>query len=142
MPVTIQLSESGESRVVDAGTPVRDVLPARSPEGLPYLGAIAGGEIVSLNTPLAVGGRVRGLTAADDDGWAILRRSMCLLLAMAARRALPDRLLRVRHSLGCGVWATLRDGDVKAISVPSIAPSNLMSNPFLSLTVDMIWMSF
>ncbi len=111
MPVTIQLSESGESRVVDAGTPVRDVLPARSPEGLPYLGAIAGGEIVSLNTPLAVGGRVRGLTAADDDGWAILRRSMCLLLAMAVRRALPDRFLRVRHSLGCGVWATLRDGD-------------------------------
>ena len=111
MPVTIQLSESGESRVVDAGTPVRDVLPARSPEGLPYLGAVAGGEIVSLNQPLAVGGSVRGLTAADDDGWAILRRSMCLLLAMAARRALPDRLLRVRHSLGSGVWATLRDGD-------------------------------
>ncbi|MBQ6102136.1 MAG: hypothetical protein IJL06_00525, partial [Kiritimatiellae bacterium] len=60
MPVTIQLSESGESRVVDAGTPVRDILPARSPEGLPYLGAIAGGEIVSLNQPLAVGGSVRG----------------------------------------------------------------------------------
>lgn len=111
MPVTIHLSETGETRVVDAGTPVRDVLPSRARDGLPYLGAVACGEIVSLHTPLAASGAVRGLTAADDEGWRILRRSMCLLLAMAARRALPGRFLRIRHTLGAGVWATLRDAD-------------------------------
>ena len=111
MPVTIQLSDSRQTRVVDIGTPVRDVLPSRSPDGLPYVGAIACGEIVSLHTPLAASGSVRGLTAADDEGWRILRRSMCMLLAQAARAALPGRFLRVRHSLGCGVWATLRDAD-------------------------------
>lgn len=69
-----------------------------------------GGELVSLRSPVAAAGNAATVTAADPDGWLVLRRSMCLLMAAAARIALPGRFLRVRHSVGCGVFATVRDG--------------------------------
>ena len=78
------------------------------PAHAPMAAVATGGEIVSLRRPEARSGDVRLLTAADPDGWLVLRRSMCILMAAAARKALPGFVLSVRHSLGCGVWATLR----------------------------------
>ena len=86
----------------------------------PAMAAVgAGGEIVSFRSPEAAVPGARTLTAADRDGWLVLRRSMCLLMAAAAREALPGRVLRVRHSLGCGVFATLRDSASGADKAPT-----------------------
>lgn len=71
---------------------------------------VAGGQIVSLHSPEATKPTARLLTSADSDGWLVMRRSMCLLMAAAARKALPHLSLKVRHSLGCGVWATFESG--------------------------------
>ena len=76
----------------------------------PAMAAVgSGGEIVSVRDAGASGTGARVLTAADQDGWLVLRRSAGLLAAAAAAEALPGRSLKIRHSLGCGVWATIRD---------------------------------
>ena len=90
-----------------AGTPRPRTEPAPAWPAMAAVGS--GGEIVSLNDPGASAPGTRVLTAAEPDGWLVLRRSACLLAAAAARDALPGRVLKIRHSLGCGVWATLRD---------------------------------
>lgn len=68
----------------------------------------AGGSVVSLASPEARRPGSRALTAADPDGWLVLRRSMCFLMAAAARKALPGFALCIRHSIGSGLWAILK----------------------------------
>lgn len=95
---------------LDVFAPVGTVLPASAPDGLPYVAALANNEVVSLATPLVANARVCGLTAASREGWHVMCRSFALMLYAAARRALPQPVhLRVRHSLRCGLFASLRD---------------------------------
>lgn len=122
--ITIQISSkcNTQPQPKRSGTFVWEVVPQADETGLPHLGARVNNEIVSLNTRLNMNCTVDGLTARDPDGWRILRRSMCFLLAMAARRAIPDAKLRIRHSLGDGMFFTLRiDGetDDKLLSTKS-----------------------
>ena len=91
------------------GTFVWEVLPATDSDGLPYLGALVNNDAVSLQMRLDMNCTVKGLTAQTPDGWRILRRSMCFLLSMAVRRSLPNALFRIRHSLGDGMFFTLRE---------------------------------
>ncbi len=93
--------------------PVGEALPATAPDGAPYVAALANNDVVSLATPLAVNATVSGLTAASEEGWLVMRRSFCLLLCAAAENVFRGKStqLRVRHSLKCGAFATLRDGD-------------------------------
>ena len=89
-----------------AGTPVRDVLPARSANGLDVLAALVNNEVVSLNHALVVNARVAPLTLADSHGWRVYRWSLGFLLAMAMRTVSPQTLFRVRHSLGNGLYCS------------------------------------
>ena len=119
--VRIVAEGGGEPRKFAVGTPVGAVLPKAAPNGLPYVGALVNNEVVSLQSPLSANATVRGLTIETQEGWVILRRSACQLLAMAARLELPGRFLRVRHSLGWGVFATIRDKDDGPERAPTAA---------------------
>ena len=101
---------------LSAFAPVGEALPATAPDGAPFVAALANNDVVSLATPLAVNATVSGLTAASDDGWLVLRRSFCLLLCAAAETVFrgAETQLRVRHSLACGAFATVRDGEEAA----------------------------
>lgn len=107
---TIQITTTGSSQaqLKRSGTFVWETLPQTDNSGLPYLGARVNNEVVALHARLKMNCVVDGLTARDEDGWRILRRSMCFLLAMATRRVLPAAKLRIRHSLGQGVFFTLK----------------------------------
>ena len=107
---TIQIAAEGADRpqLRLPGTFVWETLPETAPDGLPYLGAIVNNDAVSLQTRLDMNCSVRGVTAKDPDGSRILRRSMGFLLAMSARQAFPGAKLRIHHSLGDGMFFTLR----------------------------------
>lgn len=97
---------------LDVFAPVGSVLPPNSADGLPFVAALANNDVVSLAAPLVASARVCGLTAATREGWHVMFRSFALLLSAAARRALPPGVrLRVRHSLRCGIFASLRDSE-------------------------------
>jgi uridine kinase len=89
-----------------AGIRVRDVLPEKAANGLAVIGAMANNEVVSLNYALVVNTVLAPLTIADRHGWRIYRWSLGLLLAAAVRRAETGIKLRIRHSLGNGLYCT------------------------------------
>lgn len=127
--LSIRIERNGRTvrRTVPAGTTVGELLPPAAPGGLPFVAALFNNEVVSLCAPLALGGSLRGLTMADGDGRLVFRRTACLLLAMAARRALPALRLRVRHSLSGGMFFTLRAGDRGAERAVSAAEARALS---------------
>lgn len=94
-------------RLLPAGTSVRHVLPAMAPNGLPVIGAMVSNEVVSLNFLMRVNAMVAPLTLADEHGWRIYRWSLAFLLATAMPVAAPGATLRVRHSLGNGLYCTV-----------------------------------
>lgn len=93
------------------GTFVWETLPETDDDGFPFFGALVNNEAVSLQTRLDMSCNIKGLTIKDKDGWRIMRRSMCFLLCMAAHTAIPNAKLRVVHSLGDGMFFTLREKD-------------------------------
>ncbi|MGI5869740.1 MAG: nucleoside kinase [Kiritimatiellia bacterium] len=90
------------------GTFVWETLPELADDGLPHLGAIVNNDVVSLHTRLDMNCTVHGITARHSDGMRILRRSMGFLLAMCVRKAFPGAKYRIQHSLGDGMFFTLR----------------------------------
>jgi uridine kinase len=112
---------SGETVHAPADTTVRDILPgARSPEGLPYLGALVNNDLASLSFPLQVNCQVRFLTFADRQGQRIHQRSLAFLLAKAVRDLFPEANFAVRHSIGSGYYCWFqRNG------APGISPADL-----------------
>ena len=89
-----------------AGALVRDVLPAKAPNGLDVIAALVNNEVVSLNHALVVNAWVAPLTLTDSHGWRVYRWSLGFLLAMAMRAVSPNALFRVRHSLGNGLYCS------------------------------------
>lgn len=104
--VMVQVDDQ-KPREVPADTPVLAVLPDRTPDGLPVLGALVNNEVVSLSFPLAVNSHVEPLTLADDHGWRIYRWSLSFLLAKAVHETFPGAAFHVRHALGTGLYCTV-----------------------------------
>ncbi len=139
--ITIQITSkcNTQPQPKRVGTFVWEVLPQADETGLPHLGAIVNNEVVSLSTRLNMNCSVNGLTAQDSDGWRILRRSMCFLLAMAARRAIPGAKLRIRHSLGDGMFFTLRmDGETEDKPLSHKAVKLLATEMNAIIAADMV----
>ena len=90
-----------------AGTPVRELLPAKLPNGLDVVAALVNNEVVALNHALVVNARIAPLTLADNDGWRVYRWSLGFLLAMAMRKLSPAASFRLRHSLGNGLFCSV-----------------------------------
>ncbi len=107
--ISITTESSGKPQMRMPGTFVWETLPETDDEGFPFFGALVNNEVVSLQTRLDMNCFIKGLTIKDPDGWRIMRRSMCFLLCMAAHTALPRASLRVVHSLGDGMFFTLRE---------------------------------
>ena len=106
--VTVRVERAGRTvaETVPAGTRLGDLLPSAAPDGLPYVAALFNNEVVSLRERAVLNGTLRGLTARDSEGRRVFSRTACLLLAMAAHRALPSLRLRIRHSLSGGMFST------------------------------------
>jgi uridine kinase len=85
---------------------VRDLLPARLPNGLDVVAARVNNEVVSLNHALVVNAAVSPVTLADADGQRVYRCSLAFLLAMAMRHACPNTTFRVGNSLGNGIYCS------------------------------------
>ncbi|MBQ9726320.1 MAG: nucleoside kinase [Kiritimatiellae bacterium] len=136
-PPTVKISVRRGGRTVTetvpAGTRMGELLPSAAPDGLPHVAALFNNEVVSLRAPAAFNGTLVGLTARDGDGRRVFRRTACMLLAMAAGRALPALRLRVRHSLSGGMFFTLREGDRGAERPVSAAEARALSRELAAI---------
>ena len=127
--VKIRLERGGRAAVatVAPGTRFEDLLPESGPDGLPCVAALFNNDVVSLRTPALLNGTLRGLSARDDEGRRVFRRTACMLLAMAARRALPALRLRIHNSLSGGMYFSLREGVRGAFHPMSAAEARALS---------------
>ena len=108
--VTLENPTGAEPIQIEAGTPLREILPETAGNGLPVLAALMNNDVVSLFEPVHVNATIRPLTLDDDHGWRVYRWSLCFLLANAAHEAAPELEIRVRHAFGTGLFCTI-EGD-------------------------------
>jgi len=78
-------------------------------------------ELFSLSRSIDVRASVESVTNETTEGSNVCRRSLCLVLAAAARELYPDLRLLVGHSLGYGYYYTLESGgNNKSIDLASL----------------------
>jgi hypothetical protein len=99
LKATVINSEGKTEKSFKAGTIVGHLLPMTDATGEPYVGARINNEVASLQLPLFVNCSIEGLTAKDEEGRYIIRRSMIFLMQMAAMRALPEWHLKIHYTL-------------------------------------------
>ena len=96
----------GQPRDYPVGTPVSAV--AADPDfprpALPLFAALLNNQVVSLQHRLNVNCSLAPVDLGSKAGLIIYRRSLCLLLSMAATLVFPKRRLIVGHSLGQGYF--------------------------------------
>lgn len=72
------------------------------------LAVMVKGETLSLNAPVKDGADARLLTYFDEEGKRVYERSIRFVLLMAFERAFPGVHVRIEHSLGRGIYVTVR----------------------------------
>jgi uridine kinase len=103
MKVTVTLP-SGRTLSLPAGTTVERVLEEEEFRGSPspIVAVLVNKALTSLSYPLEVSSRVEPVPLASRQGANVYRRSLCFLLAIAAKQSFPERRLIIGHSLGRG----------------------------------------
>ena len=134
--VSIATGAGATPVAVPAGTPLGGLLPAAGRDGLPFVAALFNNEVVSLREPAALNGTLSGLTMADADGRRVFQRTACMILAMAAARALPALRLRIHNSLSGGMFFALREGDRGAERPVSAAEERALARELRSIVAD------
>ncbi len=78
-------------------------------------------ELFSLTRGIDVNARVEAVTNETTEGSNVCRRTLCLVLAAAARKLYPKLRLLVGHSLGYGYYYTLEsEGNNHSIDLASL----------------------
>ncbi len=78
-------------------------------KGSPVVATLINNELTSLSYRLEVNAALVPVTLDTPEGMMIYRRSLCFLLAIAARNTLPGRRLIIGHSLGDGYFYHFED---------------------------------
>ena len=102
MTVRVAFHPGDAIREVPAGIPAAELVadPAFPRTALPLVAVLANNEVVGLEHRLVVNTTLAPVDLGSRAGLTIYRKSLCFLLAMAARRAFPRRRLVIGHSLG------------------------------------------
>jgi uridine kinase len=77
-------------------------------------------EVLSLNYVLDVDATVEPVTLDSEEGAAMYRRTLCFLLAAAAKKVYPNLRLLVGHSLAHGYYYTFNNSNHKTLDLAKI----------------------
>ena len=102
MTVRITMEPGGAVRDVPARTPAWDIAadPSFPRTPFPLVAVLVNNEVVGLEHSLVVNATIAPVDLGSRAGVNIYRKSLCFLLAMAARHVFPKRRLVIGHSLG------------------------------------------
>ncbi len=105
----IRITIDGQTRSFEQGITVQTAVDALAGRDYPVLGCIAGGVAYELQQQLYRDTSLKTLTYQDDEGRRIYERSLRFLMLMAARHIWPGLRIRIEHSLGYGLYVTVRE---------------------------------
>jgi uridine kinase len=101
----------GTKKVFDKPVTGLQLLPFLPKTSRPVVAIQVNNELFSLTRSIDVRAHVEPVTNETTEGSNVCRRTLCLVLASAARQLYPDLRLLVGHSLGYGYYYTLESGD-------------------------------
>lgn len=103
--ITVSLP-SGQTLTRPAGVRAEEILRAEEFQGLasPIVAVLVNKALASLTYRLEVNCHLEPVLLASREGANIYRRSLCLLLAIAAKQLYPTRRLVIGHALGRGYF--------------------------------------
>jgi uridine kinase len=91
------------------GIPAIELVDRFGPQKDPLAAVLVNNELCSVFTRLEINCQLEPVSIASPAGAAVYRRSLCFILAIAAREIFPKRTLVVGHSLGDGYYHTFED---------------------------------
>lgn len=102
---TVAVTVGGQVRRVPTGTTLRELLPERV-DGEPVVAGLLDCRPTSLTSGVSSDSTLVAVTTESWEGVRIYRQSLGLLLLEAARRVVPELVVRLEHSVGYGqhVW--------------------------------------
>ncbi|MEL3908480.1 MAG: nucleoside kinase [Treponemataceae bacterium] len=98
-------------------------------------------EVLPLNHVLSIDANVAPVFLNSDDGVAIYRRTLCLLLAAAAKKVYPNLRLLVGHSLAHGYYYTFEKRNHKTIDLKKIE-AEMRAMVEKDLPIENYWLSY
>jgi uridine kinase len=106
--ITVTFSD-GSSDSLPRGIHAAELLARMGADPKNTAAVLVNNELCSLNSRLEVNCILKPVGLDSAAGAMVLRRSLCFLLAIAARELFPERSLEVGHSLGSGYYYTFGD---------------------------------
>jgi uridine kinase len=100
---------SGEKVAYPAGVKAADVIGGLGPLAWPLAALLVNNELTSLDSQLFVDCSVLPVTLDTTQGAMTYRRSLCLLLAIAARELFPERRIVAGMAIGAGFYHFFAD---------------------------------
>lgn len=97
----------GKTELIEYGTRAGLLLERLSGKTEEVLAVKLNNKIYSLDKKIKYEGKIEPVMLDSKDGANVYRRSLCLLLAAASRKVLPESRLLVGHSLDYGYYYTL-----------------------------------
>ncbi len=119
----------------------RELVPYLGAQSEPIVGIKLNNLVVPLNKIIDVRSKVEPVTLAIREGANIYRRTLCLILAAAAKELYPKLRLLVGHSLGSSYYYTLEGDKAKKISVEKIK-QKMTEMVAEDMPIDMQWISY
>lgn len=103
--------DSGESIAYPAGVRASDLIGPMGPLPHPLVAILANNELKSLGSGIETDCHVSPVLANSSAGAAVYRRSLCFLLAIAARSAFPGKRLVAGMAIGTGFYHFFDDNE-------------------------------
>jgi uridine kinase len=122
---TVHVRIQGETSSVRLGTPIGELLPLTF-QGAEVVAGLIDRKPVSLATPVSSDAELEPLTTASLEGQRLYRQSQALLLLEAARSVVPERTVRMAHSVGMGQRVTVAGTDPTLLPSLAVAIENKM----------------
>jgi uridine kinase len=110
---------SGESLAYPAGVKAQDVIGKMGSLKWPLAAVLINNELLSLDAQILTDCRIEPVTLDTPQGATTYRRSLCFLLAIAAKQLYPKRRLMAGMAIGTGFFHSFDDD--KALKADQIA---------------------
>ncbi len=136
----IEFPDGSKKEFVNPVTP-RELIQYFGKDDETIVGAKINNLVVPLHKTIDVRAKVEAITLANREGANIYRRTLCLVLAAAAKEIYPNLRLLVGHSLGSSYYYTLEGTKPKKVDVKAIKDkmTEMVAN---DMPIETHWVSY
>ena len=130
---------SGEKVAYPAGVKAQDVIRKMGSLAWPLAAVLVNNELNSLDAPVLTDCIVRPITLDTAQGATTYRRSLCFLLAVAAKQLFPERRLMAGMAIGTGFFHYFDDDHVVSPEEIAILEASMRSLVERDIAICIEW---